>query len=532
MPTASGSISFLGAARFQGYWNASTNVATGSGLVGAVTGGLVEGLFATGTQPSAGYAATSMITSTIGHYWQVTGSGTHNVDGVTDWNLNDWCIYSGSIAGGTGKWMRVAFEDTIASIIVGDLSSSSFHMGVDNNKHVIFASGSVHSGSSNFVYDYENDRVGVGTDTPGEKVDVSLTGANGGIRVINATDNAYLKLDAPADEAAYIDFSTGESNDWQIGRRPGSNDLTIYDNDGANDYIFTWEQGGNVGIGTTNPTTLLDVNGTGRFSGDVTIVDDKKLYFGTGSYIELDATGGEEYLTISAVGEGIALTGSNVAVEGTLKVTEKIAHVGDSDTYLQFLDDEIRLVTGGRILLAAQEATQDVLYINGNLSDADFSVYANSSLAAYSVTNFKTLHISGSDGIVHLPFGATIQDNNRLTFGTTGSYISLERHVGSTGEDYLTISGSATGLVLSGSNVVIDGTLSGASPLLISGNAEQTGGGLLTDYVSNPSTLSADGVTVPESSNTVMYGPITTPDGSTFTISDSSLVKIIDLSEL
>ena len=62
MPVASGSISFLGAARFQGYWNASTNVATGSGLAGAVTGGLVEDLFADGTQPTAGYAGTSMIT--------------------------------------------------------------------------------------------------------------------------------------------------------------------------------------------------------------------------------------------------------------------------------------------------------------------------------------------------------------------------------------------------------------------------------------------------------------------------------------
>ncbi len=35
MPTATGSISFLGAARFQGYWNASTNEAAGSGLDGA-----------------------------------------------------------------------------------------------------------------------------------------------------------------------------------------------------------------------------------------------------------------------------------------------------------------------------------------------------------------------------------------------------------------------------------------------------------------------------------------------------------------
>ena len=160
MPVASGSIAFLGAARFQGYWNASTNTATGS-VYGGISGEKL-GIFETGSSPNAGYQVETGLTASKGDYWQVTGSGVHNVDGHTSWELNDFCIFSGSISG-LGSWMRLAFEDTIASIILGDLSSSSFHMGTGSDGHVIFASGSVFSGSGDFVYDYLNSKVSVTT---------------------------------------------------------------------------------------------------------------------------------------------------------------------------------------------------------------------------------------------------------------------------------------------------------------------------------------------------------------------------------
>lgn len=160
MPVASGSIAFLGAARFQGYWNASTNTGTGS-VYGGISGEKL-GLFATGTSPNAGYEVTTGLTASKGDYWQVTGSGAHNVDGQTNWNLNDFCIFSGSTSG-AGTWKKLAFEDTIASIIVGDLTSSSFHMGTASDGHVIFSSGSVFSGSSDFVYDYLSSKLSVTT---------------------------------------------------------------------------------------------------------------------------------------------------------------------------------------------------------------------------------------------------------------------------------------------------------------------------------------------------------------------------------
>tara|TARA_A100001515_G_scaffold24044_3_gene18548 strand:- start:4196 stop:6922 length:2727 start_codon:yes stop_codon:yes gene_type:complete len=177
MPVASGSLAFLGAARFQGYWNASTNMATGSGVPGAVSG-VVSGLFATGSSTLAGgYAMATTLTASIGDYWQVTGSGTHNVDGNSSWNLNDWCIFSGSQgAGASANWARLSFDDTIASIVIGDLSATTFHIGsTDYDKHIIFASGSAHSGSDNFIFDYTNNRVGIGVTTPQSALHIEHT---------------------------------------------------------------------------------------------------------------------------------------------------------------------------------------------------------------------------------------------------------------------------------------------------------------------------------------------------------------------
>jgi hypothetical protein len=168
MPTASGSIAFLGAARFQGYWNATTNHATGSGLVGAVSGKVV-GLFATGSSTGGGYAGPTGLTASIGHYWQLTGSGAHNVNSHTNWRLNDWVIYSGSVSDlSNAKWTRLAYEDTIASIVVGDISGESvFNLTGSSNRHVLFVTGSevvdvkdvVMSGSDNFTYDYNNNNL-------------------------------------------------------------------------------------------------------------------------------------------------------------------------------------------------------------------------------------------------------------------------------------------------------------------------------------------------------------------------------------
>ena len=60
-----------------------------------------------------------------------------------------------------------------------------------------------------------------------------------------------------------------------------------------------------------------------------------------------------------------------------------------------------------------------------------------------------------------------MHDDKKIVFGDDNDS-HIEYDTGGI-DDYLVISGSSAGLVLSGTNVIIEGTLQGASPLILSG---------------------------------------------------------------
>ena len=79
------------------------------------------------SSPTSGYDATAtqapsgLQAAQPGDYWQVTKAGSTNVDGQTSWAEKDWIIYSGS-AGAGYTWRKLAYDDTISSIVVGDIN--------------------------------------------------------------------------------------------------------------------------------------------------------------------------------------------------------------------------------------------------------------------------------------------------------------------------------------------------------------------------------------------------------------------------
>jgi len=109
-------------------------------------------------------------------------------------------------------------------------------------------------GPGNLLINPTGGNVGIGTDNPGAKLHLSVAtaGSNGtkGIRITNPAGTIAM-LECGANNDSYV--GTESASDFSI-RTQNSPRITILGSSGA--------ALGNVGIGTTNPTTKLDVNGS------------------------------------------------------------------------------------------------------------------------------------------------------------------------------------------------------------------------------------------------------------------------------
>jgi hypothetical protein len=482
MPTASGSIAYLGAARFQGYWNASTNAGSGSGLPGAPAGAY------TGLLVSGAHGTPTNLTASAGDYWQVTGAGSINIDGHSSWSVNDWCIYSASAGGGSGTWQRLAFEDTIASIVVGDLSSSSFHMGSANNKHLVFSSGSVLSGSENLTFDYNNNNLLLTGTLQASGSGITLTGGEAGAVVITmnadqgddandvstitanntsgltiGTAGQYIVLSSslngvlPAADSAH-DLGRNGTHAW---RKLYVDDIDLngqgrIDFDGAAttsirasaDNILKIEVGG-------SDIATIDANDL-QFSGNIKLDDDKKLYFGQlpDAHIEYNENG-DNLLIISGSATGMVLSGSKLVLDSGTVASGSIAGLG-SFLAVNSTGQVVLTSSVGTVTAINNQAESRLVTLGSTTTDLDGEA---------NLTYNGTTFVINDD--------ARINDDLPLYFGTQNDAFIKYRE---TADNLLVISGSKTGMVLSGSKIVLDSTTVG------SGSMAGPGSLLAVDY--------------------------------------------------
>ena len=135
----------------------------------------------------------------------------------------------GSYPSGSGATGQVAFFDSASSI----------------------------GGDNDLFFDSANKRLGIGTTTPTEKLEIV-----GNIR-IDSTSAAQLFLDSAAGNDSVINFQEGASQKAKMGYDNSLTGLAIVAGSGpysTADMVIL--SGGNVGIGTTSPSAKLEVDGT------------------------------------------------------------------------------------------------------------------------------------------------------------------------------------------------------------------------------------------------------------------------------
>ncbi|MBT7930751.1 hypothetical protein HN698_02450, partial [Candidatus Woesearchaeota archaeon] len=116
---------------------------------------------------------------------------------------------------------------------------------------------------SGYMFFHDDGNVGIGTTSPGAKLDVQLASGGGpAIRIMNTAVN--------------------EGWMWYPVTNGANTDLRLYEyNSGGDSDRITYQAGGNVGIGTNSPGAKLDVFGNIKFTAGYTLDSAHKIIYNT-----------------------------------------------------------------------------------------------------------------------------------------------------------------------------------------------------------------------------------------------------------
>jgi hypothetical protein len=342
--------------------------------------------------------------------------------------------------------------------------------------------------------------VGIGTASPGTILEIKESDALIRLRTGN-NDQGNLGIDFAHRDSDTLVKTAIISN--ALGAY-GRSDLHFIVDTVNDSNAYTWGTDtkmlisgdtGNVGIGTDDPLHTLSVTGTMGVS--------DALYLGAGddlgdAYIKYNTA--DTYMTVSGSTKGLALSGSHVVVTsplvevnwdpdtpatGTgpvLRLTSNDSVVDASTTLgtIEFYGEDAITNdsgTGAKIVAKATDA-----WTEGSDYDrptelqfwtANDGVATTSGLSQRVTMGQKAglgfvLDVSGSTIFGALEHGTMsesthqfsgsiyVLDGKKLVFGSADSANHIQYNTAGTTDGYLVVSGSATGLVLSGSNIILD----------------------------------------------------------------------------
>ena len=252
--------------------------------------------------------------------------------------------------------------------------------------------------------------VGIGTSSPTNKLHVLNAGttavsnaiANSGVIIDGGSGNAALNLISPDTSANYINFGDStDSNNGRIIYNHNNNAMTF---DTSASERMRIDSSGNVGIGTTSPNYLLDVESSGAL-------------------FRINATSGDATAQLS-VADTTSLNTINFGDSGSTTAGQILyRHNGDSMAFNVGGAEAIRILNGGNVGIGST-APAAKLDIVDTSADVQMRVYKNDGTKNTRLTltaddSGAKIHYRDADNAGALRFNNNLGEVMRIPANTT-----------------------------------------------------------------------------------------------------------------
>ncbi len=378
----------------------------------AATKGYVDSLLGAGSLPTATigqtmrYDGASWISNSL-----LYNNGTNIGIGITNPSAKL------EIAPASGNYALLAGSYKIGNVALPTVDADAATKGyVDSfvNSSIATATGSIAvlwgGTTGGNVWSLNSGNVGVGTATPGSKLSIYNNGPDFNIPVqiqpsANTKESALGFIPAGA--------VSGANTTWTIGRAYNANRFSIRTWDGTTDAErLVMNSSGNIGIGTTGPGRLFDVNGMSRFR--------DSLYFGAADDKGLISWGGSpEGLVVRGSTAKALYLGSNNTNQVTIDTAGNVG-VGTTNPVIQL---DVSSGSNFKQLALRNTYGSQVMWA-GSVADTVGSFIANN--AYYTSSYWFKPNYSAASGINFRSDGGTEFFNDTgLTSGT--DYLPTKR---------------------------------------------------------------------------------------------------------
>ena len=324
---------------------------------------------------------------------QTDGSG--NLSFSSDLTLDSLTMSGSGNVTFTAATTLALNANTGGTVVVNDGSNNAdFRVESDNNANMLFV-------------DAGSDKVGIGTSSPGELVEV-----NGGNLKITDDANVYLSIDS----------TQTNGDEWHIFNAvSGSSSTLQFKNIDQSAVVMLLDESGKVGIGTTSPATTLDVAGnTTITTADNTdtlslISTDTDAAIGPNLNLYRNAGNGADADNLAT----IAFAGNDDAGNATdfARITAQIddASNGSEDVFVDFRT----IVAGTEVKRMSLLAAETVF--NEESGDLDFRVESNGNANMFTVDAGNDQVSIGSNSDLSASLGVTAAGERAIFVAQTNN---------------------------------------------------------------------------------------------------------------